>query len=112
MRQLDPQHSRLYGVEAAIGADFLVVVAFAAAMISQADHPIQEGRIIGGDRPRISKGAQVLGGIKAKGSSGPHRSSFFTFPGCAYRLGGILDDYEFVLGTQTAKRSHVCALAV
>src|SRR5207249_536422 len=79
---------------------------------------LRQPLVVGGDRPRLAAGAEVLAGIEAERRGPTHRSGFPPAPllprevFSAVRLAGVLDDHEVVPGRQLENRIHIGDLPV
>src|SRR5437867_554620 len=118
MTKLHPQDASLDGVEPAVVPLDVVEVFPRLAVIAEHLAAPRQLLVVGGDRSRLSTGAQVFSRIEAECRGAAHR------PGLApavlllrkvlrtVRLAGVLDDDEVVLGRQLQDGVHVGHLPV
>src|SRR5947209_8863677 len=83
-RHLHPQNRSLDGIQPAVGANFLVIIALPAAMIAQAAHTLRQLCVIGSQRTRITESTQIVCGIETECGCQPDRTSQLAVPGRAY----------------------------
>src|SRR5215470_6406855 len=98
MPELYSQHRRLQGIEATVGPDLIMYVAFTHAEISQATDSRRHSRIFSDNAAAVTKGAEVLGGIEAERGGGSYRARTSPPPGRAKGLGCVFDHCQVVLG--------------
>src|ERR1035438_2898882 len=110
--ELDGEDGALEAVHAGVPADLIMVVAALHAVLAESADPLGQLAGIGGDHAGVAGGAQVLGGIKAEGGDVAEAPGFHSVPLGAVGLGGVFDELELALTSDTGKRGPVGWLAV
>ena len=110
--ELDVEDRALNAVEARVPAHLVVVVAAAHAVLAQHPHVLGQFVRISGDHAGVSGGAQVFCGIKAEGGGGAECPRFHSLPLRAPGLGGVFNEGQVMLSSETGKRGPIGALAV
>ena len=102
----------LKAVHARVPAEFVVVVAAAHSVIAQHAGALGQFVGVGRDHPRVSGGAQVLGGIKAEGRGIAQSACFYAIPLRAPGLGGVFNELDAVAFAEMPEGRPVGTLAV
>ncbi len=97
----------LQGVEPAVGAHELVVIARRRPMIGQQPHPLGKRGIVGRDRPAVAEATQVLRGIEAPARQAAEAADRPALPARAVRLGGVLDQPQPAVLAQIERRVDI-----
>jgi len=84
-------------VEAAVKTKLAVLVSFPLPVIAQHPGPFSHFWIRREQRPAVSEGTQVLGGVEARSCHRSHCPSRLPIPLRSCGLGAILDQSHFVL---------------
>src|ERR1035437_6117124 len=109
---LDGEDDALETVHARVPAHLVVVVAAAHSVLAQHAGALGQFVGIGGDHPRVARGAEVLGGIEAKGRGIAQGAGLHPLIICTPGLGGVFDEFEIADFGDVVEGSPVGALAI
>ena len=98
MAELDAEHRGLQGVQAAVGAEHVVVIFFLAAVHPQGAETFRERGIFRSDEATIPGAAQIFRWKETETSELADGSNVAIFILCADRLRGVFD-YRQIAGS-------------
>ena len=106
------KNCRLQFIETAVQPGFGMLVPFHRPAVSQRFYPLRDFFRICNESASVAFGAEILGGIKTKGATGPECAGVLPVPNCAVRLGAILQEVNFFVLTEGYPALHLSDLSV
>src|SRR5947209_11149986 len=103
MWQFHPQHGGLNIVHAAVRTQFVVVIAFRAAVITKPTKVVGNLLITCCNQPRVAVCTQILAWIETERRGSPERTCSAIFPASADCLSSILDENHFKVACDLLK---------